>query len=287
MRSRKVIYLFLFLLAPLETIRCQGIRIISRSFFFTVLLITGLMFFLTGQGSGGGGSSSGSNNPPAPQSPSVTTNPADNITSTSARLNGTVNPNGADTDVYFEYGISTTPVTYPISTTPQAIGNGTSDVVVTATIGSLSSNSVYNFRCVATNAEGTIYGINQTFRNWSETISVKIPLGPPTSSITLSGSAWRAMAGTPSYICPDGDLVSTGNDFIYATRGGNTSTFWRYSISLNKWTPMAPTPLLYWVGAILCYPGSGDFIYMLGGDPTANFWRYSISLNRWTAMADT
>ncbi|MFH1231761.1 MAG: hypothetical protein V1709_09725, partial [Planctomycetota bacterium] len=69
-------------------------------------VITGILFvaYVTFNyvGCGGGGGSSGSSNPPAVTPPSVTTNPATNIAMTSATLNGTVNPNGGSTIVYFQ-----------------------------------------------------------------------------------------------------------------------------------------------------------------------------------------
>jgi hypothetical protein len=47
---------------------------------------------------------------PAPTptpTPAVTTNPATNVTAFSATLNGSVNPRGATTMVYFQYGLTT------------------------------------------------------------------------------------------------------------------------------------------------------------------------------------
>jgi YVTN family beta-propeller protein len=98
---------------------------------------------------------------PAP--PICTTKAASDITYDSARLNGTVNPNEAATDAYFEYGITTTPITYPISTTPKSIGSGISNVAVTETITSLTLNTFYNFRVAGTNSKGTNYGNNLVF----------------------------------------------------------------------------------------------------------------------------
>ena len=43
----------------------------------------------------------------AVSAPTVSTTQATSITTTSAQMNGTVNPNGADTTVYFQYGLTT------------------------------------------------------------------------------------------------------------------------------------------------------------------------------------
>ncbi|MFH0888164.1 MAG: hypothetical protein V1871_03030, partial [Planctomycetota bacterium] len=68
---------------------------------------------------------SGSSTTPEQSSSSITTNPATNVTQTTATLNGTINPNGVDTNVYFQFGTTTA---YGSSTVPQNIGSGTSPV---------------------------------------------------------------------------------------------------------------------------------------------------------------
>ncbi|MFH0888211.1 MAG: fibronectin type III domain-containing protein, partial [Planctomycetota bacterium] len=83
--------------------------------------------------------------------PTCTTNTADNITSNSARLNGTVNPNGLDvTSCYFDYGTSTSyGSTANVSSLP---GSGTSNVSVSANIG----GSPVTFNPTSTGQNGTI-----------------------------------------------------------------------------------------------------------------------------------
>ncbi|MFH0888855.1 MAG: hypothetical protein V1871_06570 [Planctomycetota bacterium] len=91
---------------------------------------------------------------------STSTNPATNVTSDSATLNGTVNPDGVDTFVYFQYG---TTMTYGTITDYQFIGSGTSPVNVTANINELSPNTNYNFRLVVKDYNGPTYGNNMRF----------------------------------------------------------------------------------------------------------------------------
>jgi len=95
-----------------------------------------------------------------PPAPTCTTNPATSITSSSAQLNGTVNPNGLSTDIYFEWGLNTS---YGNTTTPLNIGNGTTALNVSANISGLSSATEYNFRVVGASTSGTNYGGNLTF----------------------------------------------------------------------------------------------------------------------------
>jgi hypothetical protein len=91
--------------------------------------------------------------------PLVTTNPASLITSHSARLNGSVNPHGLSTTVYFQYGRTTS---YG-SRTPNQIKTGNNYQSINANIFGLSARTTYHFRIVANNFGGTRYGSDRTF----------------------------------------------------------------------------------------------------------------------------
>jgi len=90
--------------------------------------------------------------------PVVTTNPATNVTASSARLNGTLDPHGLSTTVYFQYGTTTS---YG-SITPNQIKTGNDYQNVFAGISGLTAGTTYHFRIVATNTIGTRYGIDRT-----------------------------------------------------------------------------------------------------------------------------
>ena len=91
--------------------------------------------------------------------PVVITNPATLITSHSARLNGTVNPHGLSTTVYFQYGRTTN---YG-SRTPNQTKTGNTYQNLLANISGLSAGTTYHFRIVGTNTAGTRYGGDRTF----------------------------------------------------------------------------------------------------------------------------
>jgi Trypsin-like peptidase domain/Fibronectin type III domain len=91
--------------------------------------------------------------------PVVITNPATLITSHSARLNGTVDPHGFSTTVYFQYGRTTS---YG-SRTPNQTKTGNNYQNVFANISALSAHTTYHFRIVGTNTAGTRYGGDRTF----------------------------------------------------------------------------------------------------------------------------
>lgn len=73
--------------------------------------------------------------------------------------------------------------------------------------------------------------------------------------------------------------------YLYAFRGTNTTTFWRYDTATGEWSAMASAPTNVQVGGGLAYTGS--FIYALAGGDSKSFWRYDIPSNTWSNLADT
>jgi photosystem II stability/assembly factor-like uncharacterized protein len=124
----------------------------------------------------------------APGPPAVTTNPATNIASFSATLNGTLNPRGSTTTVFFQYG----PTASYGSTTPVQSQTGNIFRNISGNISALSTNTTYHFRIVATNTHGTRYGSDRTFTTLSPTGPPVVITSPATSiasfSATLNGS---------------------------------------------------------------------------------------------------
>jgi hypothetical protein len=90
---------------------------------------------------------------------------ATEITATTARLNASVNPEGAEVEeCFFEYGESTAyGSTAPCEPGAGAIGKGTEPVDVTAGIGELEGGTLYHYRVVAKNPDGTTASADATF----------------------------------------------------------------------------------------------------------------------------
>jgi hypothetical protein len=149
--------------------------------------------------------------------PVVTTNPATFIASFSARLNGSVDPHGLPTTVYFQYG---TTVSYGLTTAPQSkTGNIYQNVA--ANISGLTASTTYHFRIVATNSAGTRYGSDRTFATLSAT-------GPPvviTNPATNIATNTATLNGT---INPHG--LTTTVYFQY----GTTASYGHTSASQSK-----------------------------------------------------
>jgi len=87
------------------------------------------------------------------------TEPATAVTSTSATMNATINPENQATNYYFEYGATTaygskTPVTYA--------GSNLENIAVSRAISGLETEHIYHYRVVAENASGKTSGEDHT-----------------------------------------------------------------------------------------------------------------------------
>jgi hypothetical protein len=91
--------------------------------------------------------------------PVVITNTATNVTTSSGTLNGSLDPHGLPTTVFFQYGTTTS---YgPATPAQNQAGNTYRNI--TANISGLTPHTTYHFRMVATNTGGTRMGSDRTF----------------------------------------------------------------------------------------------------------------------------
>jgi hypothetical protein len=148
------------------------------------------------------------------QRPVVTTLAADQLTITSARLKGQVNPRGWATAAWFEWGTNRS---YGNVIGLQEVGQGSNVSNIAVVLDGLMAGPDYHYRLVATNAFGLEYGANQT-----------INLGVVPTDIKWTGADpsgyWSAPAnwfpnGVPtngaklvfSGGLPSGEMVSTND----------------------------------------------------------------------------
>ncbi|MEK7296737.1 MAG: hypothetical protein AAB069_02435, partial [Planctomycetota bacterium] len=93
--------------------------------------------------------------------PMVITEPATNITKTSARLNATVNANRLQTQAWFEWGtVSGGPY---LNTSPKRAFSGEKDRKGGYKVQGLTKATTYYYRVVAENEDGISYGDEESF----------------------------------------------------------------------------------------------------------------------------
>jgi hypothetical protein len=96
--------------------------------------------------------------------PSLNAPYASAVTSSTATLNDTVNPNGFDTQAWFQYSTSNNFSCSVSTLTPeQDVGAGTAYVPFSANISGLSDNTTYYFEACASNAGGEVANATGTF----------------------------------------------------------------------------------------------------------------------------
>jgi hypothetical protein len=160
----------------------------------------------------------------------VSTNSATNVTSSSATLNGAVNPTGLTTSVHFEYGLTTS---YGLSTASHNYtGNTTQNV--SANITGLSPNTTYHFRLVATNSGGTRHGSDRTFSTLAPTGAPGVTTNSATNvasfSATLNSSVYPHGLTTTVYF-QYGTTTNYGLTTSVQTKSGNTYQSFSANIS--------------------------------------------------------
>ena len=139
--------------------------------------------------------------------PVVTTDPASLIASFSARVNGSLNPHGLTTTVYFQYGTTTG---YGLTTAPHS-HTGNTFQNITANVNGLAASTTYHFRTVAINSAGTTYGADRTFNTLNAT-------GPPILLANPATNVASSSATLNGTVDPHG--LTTRISFQYGTTNG-------------------------------------------------------------------
>jgi hypothetical protein len=147
--------------------------------------------------------------------PVITTISATAIAATSATLNGTVNPEGHAATVFFQYGATTS---YGSSTVTQSGGSGSSTISFTSAAASLTVQTLYHYRAVATYTGGTVFGTDHTFTTLAAppappVIATSVPTGIEASTVTLNG-----------IVNPKGDATTVSFQYGTTTSYGSTTS---------------------------------------------------------------
>jgi len=139
--------------------------------------------------------------------PAVSTGGVSHVRGSSAVLNGAVNPRGAPTTYYFQYGPT---VAYGSQTTAANLpaGEASIDVGQTAT-GFLSG---YHYRLVASNEHGQAFGKDRTFA--ASTIQDTLALLKPSAS-TVFGSTLTLSGSLSGTVRADQQIVLQASPYPY------------------------------------------------------------------------
>jgi len=127
------------------------------------------------------------------------------VTRTTAKLAGTVNPEGVPvSECYFEYGTSTS-YGSKAACVPGTLGSGTAPVAVSASLAGLAEGTLYDYRLVAKYVGGTSDGANQTFST----------LPAPTATTGAASSPTGQTTATLNATVNPGGVAVTKCEFLY------------------------------------------------------------------------
>ncbi len=143
--------------------------------------------------------------------PSAITRSASSVSDQNVRLNGTVNPNGGSTSVWFEWGQDSS---LGNRTSTQTI-SGTYDQDVSEYISGLIPNRSYYFRVVASNSYGTDYGSTMSFYTNSSNNNNNNYGYAPIARNAYATNVGQSFANLNATVNPNGD--DTTVSFEYGT----------------------------------------------------------------------
>jgi phosphodiesterase/alkaline phosphatase D-like protein len=133
------------------------------------------------------------------------------VTTATAVLGGTVNPEGLATSYHFQYGTSSG---YGHNTSTRSAGSGTASAAVSQSLSGLAARTTYHYRIVAVSAAGTVDGRDATFATVATpapTVTTGAVSAVTTTTATLTGS-----------VDPHG--IATTYHFEYGTKSPSTHT---------------------------------------------------------------
>ncbi len=165
----------------------------------------------------------------AGSAPVATTNATYAPTDTTSVVTGTVDPNGASTDYWYEYGIT---ASLGKQSTRQTVGSGRTAILAPGYITGLTKSTTYYYRLVAQNEFGKGTGPTLTLKTSSSSApaSGTVPTAKtfPANSITKTTASLRGEVnpnkGTTQYWFEYGRTNRLGNTTAFVSVGsGDTS----------------------------------------------------------------
>jgi hypothetical protein len=193
------------------------------------------------------------------KAPSASTNPAVNVGTTTATLNGWVYPERAPTSYYFEYG-TTTAYGTSLPAPAGSAGSGSSAVYLSYDISGLEPETTYHYRILAYNSLGSSIGADQTFTT---------PAATP---------------GSPSVLLDQGDdqmwvhsRAASSGALQYAN--WKSSTGWA-NVNLGTQMRAGSQP-----AAVLDKITKQQWVYFVAPDGTLKYWNWNGATGGWKEYA--
>ena len=184
--------------------------------------------------------------------PSALTEPADAVTGNSARLNGTINPNGATTTAYFEFG---TTLGYGLTTTGVNVGDGDGSAPVSHTVTGLEPGFTYHFRAVGSNSFGVVQGDDMTFALYATGPSVITLLAQNIGATRATLQALVSPNGAPTQVRFD---YGTTSDYGLSVVAANNLQGASGTTVSQVVTGLLPGSQIYWRAVVSNPSGSGN-----------------------------
>jgi hypothetical protein len=126
--------------------------------------------------------------------PAVTTGGAA-VGPSTATFTGTVDPQGLSTQYWFEYGTTSA---FGAQTAATAAGAGNSAVTAAGSVGNLAADTVYHYRIVARNRDGTTRGTRRTVRTQRAPLGLSLSAAPNPIPFGTAATLGGILTGTGS-----------------------------------------------------------------------------------------
>jgi hypothetical protein len=141
--------------------------------------------------------------------PGVSTGGAASVGQTTVTLTGAVDPNGAATTYFFQYGTTTL---YGAQTALTAAGSGTKAGRVAVPVGALAPFTRYHYRLVASSSKGLTKGHDRSFRTLRQPLGVTLGALPNPVAYGQATTLGGTLTGTGN---AGRQVVLQGNPFPY------------------------------------------------------------------------
>jgi hypothetical protein len=138
---------------------------------------------------------------------------ATRVTSSSASLAAEIDPLGADTTYYIQYGLESC-VEHPnacvsVPSPEGDVGSGESDVTASVYLQGLTAATLYHYRVIARNEAGIVEGIEHTFTTRSSETGFSLPEGRQYEMVSPPN---KDGAETGGFNIPEGGLEAASED---------------------------------------------------------------------------